>query len=210
MPGCNPAGQKETGRKLRAAAHSAPWPPQQPLDQKGWARGHQAQTTCPKVAAAFLRIVSTSFAPFSQNVTQKGTPKRGPVEAHPLHSRLFLAPDNWGGGLQHLSCPMFWTVVRAFAWGRAGWSRTGDGVASHVRANGPLNWVLPTGRDGINLEASDGLCLGAPRNGDGPLCDICHTWPARRTDVCRREATVFTHSHKTKGSRKDPRKDSPA
>lgn len=36
------------------------------------------------------------------------------------------------------------------------------------------------------MEAGDGLGLGSPGNGDGCLCGICHTGPARGTNICTR------------------------
>lgn len=49
-----------------------------------------------------------------------------------------------------------------------------------------MNGVLATCWDSINLEASDGLSLGSPGNGDGCLGGICHTGPARGTNICTR------------------------
>lgn len=63
---------------------------------------------------------------------------------------------------------------------------TCDGIGSDVWADGPLNWGLAIGWDGVDLEASDCLSLCSPANSDGGLCSICHAGPSWRTDICIR------------------------
>lgn len=61
---------------------------------------------------------------------------------------------------------------------------TCNGVASNIRADAPLNWGLAIGWDGIDLEASDCLCLCSPANSDGGLCSVRHTGPSWRANIC--------------------------
>lgn len=62
-------------------------------------------------------------------------------------------------------------------------SLTCDGVASDIWLDGSLDWRLAICWDGINLEASDGLSLGSPANGDGSLSSICNAGPSWRADI---------------------------
>lgn len=79
-------------------------------------------------------------------------------------------------------------------------SLTSDSVTPEFRADDPLNGVLATRRNGFHEEASDGLSLGSPGNGDGCLSDICHPGPARGTHICTTRkrgpvSTVGTGNH---------------
>lgn len=89
---------------------------------------------------------------------------------------------------------IYWTRTRCSFWYDPGSFctcrsplLTSDSVSPNIRADGPLNGVLATCWDSINLEASDGLSLGSPGNGDGCLSGICHTGPARGTNICTRK-----------------------
>lgn len=71
-------------------------------------------------------------------------------------------------------------------------SLTSDSITPELRADSPLNGVLATRRDSFHQEASDGLSLGPPGNGDGCLCDICHPGPARGTHICTQGKGVLS------------------
>lgn len=61
---------------------------------------------------------------------------------------------------------------------------TCNSIASDIRADGPLNRGLAIGWNGIDLEASDRLCLRSPANSDGSFCSVGHTGPSWRADIC--------------------------
>lgn len=71
-------------------------------------------------------------------------------------------------------------------------SPTSDSVTPEFRADGPLDGVLATCRDSFHQEASDGLSLGPPGDGDGCLSDICHPGPARGTHICTTRKGVLS------------------
>lgn len=71
-------------------------------------------------------------------------------------------------------------------------SLTSDGVTPEFRADGPLNGGLAACRDSLHQEASDGLSLGPPGDGDGCLGDICHPGPTRGTHICTTRERVLS------------------
>lgn len=71
-------------------------------------------------------------------------------------------------------------------------SLTSDSVTPEFRADGPLNGGLAACRNGLHQEASDGLSLGPPGDGDGCLSDICHPGPTRGTHICTPRESVLS------------------